>query len=208
MTLKQAEYERQMNAVLSKEPAYVMKDRGIATWKKLGHLTDAKIRQLSTKYHAKAVPIDDSVEFKKWEADGKIYQGWVKKGTTTVHGVVRIIKKNLWFEEVQFLDGKAHGFFRLIWHDGRYEEGWFKGGIRHGPEFAYDKGKLKYIQHYHHGETGKRECQEARIPEPEGISRSKLVFHTGHYDHVPAGYKLAREATVRKFHSEINAKLS
>ena len=127
-------------------------------WKKLGALTDAKIRQLSTLHGAKPIPIDGTAEFKRWEEHGKIFSGWVKKGTTRVHGVIRIIKPNNWFEERQELDNAKHGFARLIWHDGRYETEHFKEGIRHGPEHAYNQeGGKKYVQHYHEGEKGKTE---------------------------------------------------
>ena len=52
-----------MNAVLAETPA-LSKDKTVAMWKKLGHLTDTKIRELSTLHGAKAVQIDDTVEFK------------------------------------------------------------------------------------------------------------------------------------------------
>ena len=146
-----------MNDILKAEPEK-QTQQAISTWKKLGVLTDAKIRQLSTEHGASSVPIDGTVEVKRWEANGKIYQSWVKKGTTREHGVVRIIKPNNWFEERQEKDGRKHGYARLIWHDGRYETEYFKDGLRHGPEHAYDQeGNKKYIQHYKEGETGKRE---------------------------------------------------
>ena len=51
----------------------------MATWERLGPLTDAKIRQLSTAHGAEFIPIDDTVHVKKGEKDGMIYQSWVKK---------------------------------------------------------------------------------------------------------------------------------
>ena len=61
-----------MNYILATEPESC-KDATIATWKKLGKLTDAKIRQLSTKYGASPVKIDDTVLVRKWEEYGKIF---------------------------------------------------------------------------------------------------------------------------------------
>ncbi len=72
MTPKQKDYEKQMNAILATEPEKC-KDATIATWKKLGKLTDLMIRQSSTKYGASPVKIDDSVLVSKWEVNGKIY---------------------------------------------------------------------------------------------------------------------------------------
>ena len=72
-----------------------------------------------------------------------------------MHGVVRVIKKNQWFEEFQMMNDVRHGFSRLIWHDGRYETVYYKEGIHHGPEHFYNKdGGEKYVQYWYEGEKG------------------------------------------------------
>ena len=107
MTDEMKEGEKKMNAVLYETPEIELaKGRVVATWgkgktktqivyatwKKLGHLTDAKIRKLSTLHGAEPIPIDDTVEFKTIESFGSKSTGWFKKGTERVHGVVRVIK--------------------------------------------------------------------------------------------------------------------
>ena len=160
-----------MNAILATEPEKC-KDATIATWKKLGKLTDAKIRQLSTKYGASTVKIDDTVIVSKWVVNEKIYQSWVKKDSPTKsHGVIRIIKPNQWVEERQEKDNKKHGYARVIWHDGRYEEEYFKEGVRHGPETAHRKnGELKYTQHYREGKKVDSPGPQRNQPNRGGVT--------------------------------------
>lgn len=67
-----------MDAILSKAPEQ-MPDEAISTWKRLGVLTDSKIRNMSTKYGALPVKVDGTVMVKRWEDNGKIYESWVKK---------------------------------------------------------------------------------------------------------------------------------
>ena len=87
-----------MNAILFTEPEKTT-DQTIVRWRMLGEFTDAKIRELSTKYGAEPLPLDNDVEVRRYEANGKIYEGWIKKGTDVHHGVQRIIKPGHWFEE-------------------------------------------------------------------------------------------------------------
>lgn len=142
-----------MDAFLAKPPEEAS-NASIASWKRLGVLTDEKMRDLSTKHGADEIEIDDTVEVKRWEEYGKIFYGFVKKGSNNKeHGTIRIIKPGQWFEERQEKMGKKHGYARLVWYDGRYEVEHFKDGIRHGPEHGYKKdGTLKYVKHYHEGE--------------------------------------------------------
>ena len=104
------------------------------------------------------MPLTDDVEVKKWEEHNKIFHGFVKKGTTTVHGPVRIILPNKWMEERQEKNGLKHGHSRIIWYDGRYDWEHHKDGIRHGPEVSHKRdGTRKYTRQYYEGEMVKEE---------------------------------------------------
>ena len=82
--------------------------------------------------------------FKEWINDaGERWFGTVLKSDKKLDGIGRFIAKEGYIFESQYLDGKRHGYARIILNSGKHVVGLFKKGVKVGTWTTYNSNNVE-----------------------------------------------------------------